>query len=571
MVTNTAVGNSTATNSGSVGGTMTTNTAAGNSTATNSGSVGGSMTTNTAAGNSTTTNSGSVGGSMTTNTAAGNSTTTNSGSVGGSMVTNTAVGNSTTTNSGSVGGTMTTNTAVGDSTATNAGSVVGPVTVNTGGGTATLNNLAGSRIGGLITVSGTTANLNFLGGNYLYTLGSLAGVAINTNGAPFVVSGNTVAVLDPTAFALADRSLMMFTGMVGSAVQDRFKGMAPVGAAGGGALGFAGGASPDQVDGAHAAFAGIPALNSQATTPSSLAMAYSSAGRPVFKGPVGSLAPVYDTVVWASGFGGIRHQGRTSNLQKADDVAFGGVIGFDRQVNADLRLGLIAGGGSGRQEVEFDINRIDTDYIFAGGYGRWDRGSHYFDVSVTGGSLSNKSTRTVANNNVPGGLETATASYDGWFLNPDLTYGLRIPMQNFLLTPKARVRYVAGWLDAYTETGSQQGLAVGRRSFGVVEERLGVELSSVLPAAFGGTVKTVIEVSGVGLQRVGDGTINTVLLGQNLAFVTPGTSTAWGGAAAAMVDWRPTATISIFAAVEGTVMSDHSATGTARAGVRVRF
>jgi hypothetical protein len=102
--------------------------------------------------------------------------------------------------------------------------------------------------------------VNFQGGNWLFAIavkaanGTLAGTAVNTNGAPFVVSGQQVAVLDPTSFALADRALTNFTGEVQQALQGRFDGMGVVGG-GNAALGFAGSPStPGIADEATEAF-----------------------------------------------------------------------------------------------------------------------------------------------------------------------------------------------------------------------------------------------------------------------------------------------------------------------------
>jgi uncharacterized protein with beta-barrel porin domain len=267
----------------------------------------------------------------------------------------------------------------------------------------------------------------------------------------------------------------------------------------------------------------------------------------------------------------VRHQARDGALQKADDTAFGGVIGIDRQMTGELRLGVFAGAGNGQLKSDFGLQNVDSDYVFGGGYGRFDRHSYYVDFTFTGGAFANKSARSVSNNTVPGGLEIAGAKYDGWFVSPDVTYGLRIPMADYLLTPKARLRYVAGWLDGYTESGSQPGLVVGKRDISDVEERAGVELSNTRPASFGGTIKTTVEVSGIALQRLGDNTVNTVLLGQNLAFTTPGRANAYGGAAGLTLDWRPKAGTSLFAAAEGTLMNDHSASLVAKGGMRLAF
>ena len=143
-----------------------------------------------------------------------------------------------------------------------------------------------------------------------------------------------------------------------------------------------------------------------------------------------------------------------------------------------------------------------------------------------------------------------------------LIYGMHIPIGHVVWTPRATVRYVGGLLDGYSETGSAQDLTVGRRAINDIEERLEIELSEVKQVSFGGTVKATVTGGVIGLERLGNPNINTVLLGQNLSFfVTPGANTAVGPVIGAGLQYRPTSSVSLYVNAEGTVMSDKSKSG----------
>jgi hypothetical protein len=357
------------------------------------------------------------------------------------------------------------------------------------------------------------------------------GASVNvTGGAPFVISGNQVATLDPTAFGLADRSLMNVTGGISALVQNRFGGMAPVGS-GSGMSSFA-----PAADKATEAFNGIP----------SLAIAYAPE-TPAFKAQ--PFAGVGITTVWTGAFGGVRHQSADGAMLGATDSAFGGALG-----------------------VDLNSQTVDTGYIFGGAYGRYDWASQFADFMLYGGRTSSNSSRTVANNLAPNGLETATARYDGFFISPDIAYGWRLPVgTGYTLTPTARLRYVAGFFDGFGETGSAQNLSVGSRTIQDFEQRFELDLTRTMTVGASDTLKAGVHVGAIGLERVGDTTVNTVLLGQNLAFVTPGRADAFGGLAGTSFDFASHAHISVFGALEGIWMNDRSTTVTAKAGLRGAF
>ncbi|GLH75470.1 hypothetical protein SSBR45G_03780 [Bradyrhizobium sp. SSBR45G] len=442
----------------------------------------------------------------------------------------------------------------GTANVTNAGTVSGSTSaLQFAGGADTLTLLTGSRLIGAIELGGGGDTVNFRGGNHNLTFDTLSGATV-TGTTPFAVSGNRAVAVDPTTFAATARSLGDFSRAVFDAVPVFTGTSAP----GGGPLAFA---APDSSSRIDEAFAAMPGLS-----------AYAGQGLQ-FKNPTVTYGD--GSTVWARGFAGQRIQQQDGVLLRTTNLFYGGMIGGDWQTRPGLRLGAFLGGGQTRSAVDFNQGSSNADLVFGGAYARYDIGASFLHAAVQAGSSRNSSSRTINNNLVAGGLETASANFNGWYVSPQATFGHRWALgslagASYTLTPSVRLRYLYGSYAGTTETGTTAPLTLNGQTVSTLEERGEAKLTRSVTFSPGDVLSTSLTAGVLGTQRVGGNSVNAALLGQTIPFATPGQSNVWGGFGGLGLEWQ-NRNLTLFSAGEYLALSDRSTIISGRAGLRIAF
>jgi outer membrane autotransporter protein len=295
------------------------------------------------------------------------------------------------------------------------------------------------------------------------------------------------------------------------------------------------------------------------------ALGYAATKAPVFKGAAATYAD--GNAVWAKGFGGQRQQDTVGGFLGGTTTGYGGAVGYERLLNPDLKIGALIGASTNKTNLYLSAGSTNTDTAFGGLYGRYTRGATFLDLAVIGGNLDNTSAR-----NIGGGLalQTANASYGGWFVDPSLMLGHRIDVdgRGFAVTPAVKVRYVAAHFDGYSETGSTANLAVGGRDFQATEERAEFTFANSSTIANGNLLTARVTGGILGQQRSSGGAVNIALLGQNFLAATPDRGSIAGGYGSAGIDWQ-IGKVTLFAAGEATYSNEVARSIAGKGGVRV--
>jgi hypothetical protein len=361
--------------------------------------------------------------------------------------------------------------AIGDSNAvTNSGSIISAKSyaVYFDGSGNTLNILNNFLGGGVFMGSGGTVNIT-TGANYskLYTFGG-SSLTINGSGPiPLFINQTTqqAATYDPTIFASSSDALADMTSAISSLTPGRFNGTEK------------------------------------------------------------------EHPIWARGFGTTSsysgtYSGADTTLDR--NYIFSGVaLGYDAIRSKDIVIGLL--GGYGQTSITADAESTQSfnntsDGGFLGLYGQKRWKDWAFDFALYGGVQSFQQQRYVNDNLAYLGNSSTQASFQGWWLAPELAATVKLAEVNgWSLLPTARLRYAQQWMGGYTETGGGAANAsVSGRNVTIGQSFVGVGTRKTIKTILGKNTKMVLDGQVGYMYRgaVGDDTVDVTMIGQSLSLPT---------------------------------------------------
>jgi len=366
------------------------------------------------------------------------------------------------------------------------------ISVNGNDNTVTL--LKGSYIEGDIAFDGEDNILTYdlqnigHGGGLIHTTGDITGdfttlfegSAGLPKGAQVVQQDNTVAVITPDNFASTSQVITQTIGYTGDILNQRQQ-LALLGD------------TRSANDGTQ--YAAATSTMNDATDPKGWA------GRD-------------NKVVWAEAFGSYQMRPDSSDSAESQARAAGGLAGVDLpESDSGIRSGVYVGGFAGNVDIgnNTTFRSIDSSGALAGGYIGTSFSGTYVSGQLAAGYSTNDSDRNT-------GIDTATASYNSYFVSPSLTVMHPIPASGMTLVPSATLRYSAAFDESYNESGSVANQNVDSRMTNALEARAMMEAHYDAQKVWSGLLKPTLRAGIKGQTTIGSNKVDVNTLGSNISF-----------------------------------------------------
>ncbi|MDA9231252.1 autotransporter outer membrane beta-barrel domain-containing protein, partial [Rickettsiales bacterium] len=205
------------------------------------------------------------------------------------------------------------------------------------------------------------------------------------------------------------------------------------------------------------------------------------------------------------------------NNQENKSNSIGAIVGFDKAIDSNKRVGGFLGGIDNSVNIGKDItSQIQSKGVFVGGYLSLNNKKSYFtDLSLTIGFMENESNRLV---NELTGTQTARAEYNSAFFTPSITLGKEFSS----LIASITARYTGQFTEGYKESGTDNSnMSIGKKYTNVISSRLELETNNHNNMIInnGKYFFTTNLRAGIEADRIiGSSTVDITLLGQSVKF-----------------------------------------------------
>jgi hypothetical protein len=328
----------------------------------------------------------------------------------------------------------------------------------------TLNLNSPAFLGGRIDL-GTNTTVNVVNGPshsilWDFSTGTMAGGAPNISGSvPWFYDPATkkLATFDPTVLSASVDALASVSGNISGLIQGR----------------LAGGGSAAYVPSMVSSYADTQQSAAQSRLDSAFGEGTSTNGGGAYGNPAGW---------WIAGFASQYDYAGGDNTLDSDIGYAGLAIGFDADVNANLRAGFLGGWGNASMSAQSKwADSVDTEQegFFGSVYARATSSGFFLDAALSGGMFDVSGDRFVNDNLAYLGNSSAESDSSAWWLSPEIAAGLELAAGNgWTYIPAARLRYAMQSTEGYSESGAGLGnTIVGDQDVAVAEGRLEIAAS----------------------------------------------------------------------------------------------
>ncbi len=270
---------------------------------------------------------------------------------------------------------------------------------------------------------------------------------------------------------------------------------------------------------------------------------------------------------WLNAFGGVSQLELAAGGQASSRIG-GLVAGIDIATTSSDTAGLLLGGAMSATAV--DGADVTANAGFAGIYGTYRFDQSALDLALLLGATRYSSERTVLDNTVLGGVTTALADYNGYFIAPEIGLGHDLDLGGQTVKVRGALRYTGLFFDGYSETGSAGDLTIAARE----AHQLTAKASIAMPFVLFGDAEAVTRLTprlGIdGSLQVGDQVVSGSLAGTPISLDTSSGATA-RLSAGMQFEHLVSDRWSVIADVEGGMSSNKSLAAQASLEFRLHF